>query len=1361
MLAMVKLIKASLKSYLSEKLANYMVPTAFMQLDEIPKSPNGKADLKQLPEPELEFENVSPESSTEEKLFEVLCDFSKTDGFGVTDDLYALGFTPLSLMKFNAAIYERFNINLDITELLETPTIRHIANCIEIAEFDEGLNELIKSSDDITFYPLMDNQLGVYYECAQNSEEAQYNLPSLIRFDKSIDALKLRDSIIKTIDAYPYLKTRIVLHEGQLMHKRDDSIAVEEIPIVEIDDISDREIEKEDVKRFELLDNQLFRAKIYKTNDEIILFFDIHHIISDGESVGALFNNIANAYNGKEIEKEVCNGYVCSLIENEDKGSDEYAASERYFRDQLSKEVDSTILTPDLSNDENIARLQSISENIDLNLIKEFCADKRISPNILFMASTILALNKYTFTDKTLLTTIFNGRLNSNYKNTQAFLVKTLPIVSINDERNISIRQLFNQTEEIWKNGIRHSNYPYIKIADEFNLKPEFMYTYNSLEFGNIRLDNNVYDIKRLNSLETDYKVTFNVNENEEDLELEILYNNGFYSEKYITTFLNSILSIVNQFIDGNIEQLKINEIELNPRDELPTFSPVEHPILHKRFEKQAVEKADDVALVACDATLTYGELNEKSNRIANALIRNGVKPKSNVLIMLNRDSNLISSIVGVLKAGCAFVPIDPEYPQDRINYIYENSQADYIISNGDSENSLNVNELLEEENAENPNVDVLPDDLAYMIYTSGSTGNPKGVMITHENICNQVSNPKSTYDSLLCITTISFDVSMDDILTSLSNGLKLVFADDVQIKNIPELTKLINENKPEVADFTPSRLASYLEVKEFCHAIECLKCIFLGGEQFSAKVYEDLRVYSDAIVYNSYGPTETTITSNNKEVTDIYDLTVGLPLDNYVTDVRDIDGKLLPLGVMGELYIGGTGVGKGYYNMPEKTREVFKTIDGIPYYRSGDYAIELANGEIDIKGRIDNQIKLRGLRIEIGEIETNLGKYPHIKQAVVVIKEINGNDHLCAYYVADEEIDSDDLKEFLIGRLTRYMVPTVFMQLDEMPQTPNGKTDLKQLPEPQLKLALVMPETDTEEKLYDIVASISNIDEFGVTDDLYALGFTSLSLMKLNSMIYEEMGGNLDISILFNEPTIRNFAIELDNSAEMESSLEELIESAKGMQYYPLTENQLGVYYECVKNPDVAKYIIPTTVRFAAGDVDVDRLKDAVVETIELHPYLKTRIVTHDGELMQKRCDDAVIEDIEIVKVESISDEEIIKNDVGPISLEDSQLFKFKIYETPDEVVLFSNFHHIITDGVSQNNLFRDIADVYENRIIEEEIVDGYTYSIIEKDLEASERYQSAKEFFDDKLTQGFESTVLTPDLNGNPEEGKIKIFQ
>ena len=232
------------------------------------------------------------------------------------------------------------------------------------------------------------------------------------------------------------------------------------------------------------------------------------------------------------------------------------------------------------------------------------------------------------------------------------------------------------------------------------------------------------------------------------------------------------------------------------------------------------------------------------------------------------------------------------------------------------------------------------PDDLVYMIYTSGSTGNPKGVMISHENICNEINNHKINYESILCITTISFDVAMEDILTSLGNGIKLIFADDRQIKDTPKLIQLINDNKPEVMDLTPSRLASYLEVDAFCEAVTCVKCMVLGGEAFSTKVFETFRKYSDAIVYNSYGPTETTITSNNKIVTDANDITVGVPLHNYVTDVRDIDGKLLPLGVMGELYIGGVGVGKGYYNMPEKTEEVFLEIDDIPYYRSGDYAI-------------------------------------------------------------------------------------------------------------------------------------------------------------------------------------------------------------------------------------------------------------------------------------------------------------------------------------------------------------------------------------------------------------------------------------
>ena len=1020
-------------------------------------------------------------------------------------------------------------------------------------------------------------------------------MPTVIRFGSDVDANKLKDAVIRTVDAHPYLKTRIIVtDDGSLKQYKNNNAEMDEIEIVKVDSISDEEILKNDVKAFTFGDEQLIRFKIYETSDETVLFTDSHHIITDGVSQINLFTDIANAYENRELSQEIVDGYVYSLIEQDAKNSEKYEKSKEFFDEKLSDEIESTILTPNLNGNPDEGKIKSVSDVIDSDEIKELCNKYSLSQNALILSAITLALNKYTFSDKTLITTIFNGRSNPYYYDTQGFLVKTLPLIFNNENRQVTVKEFINGIDNVWKDTISHTEYPYTHIAEDYQLKPEFFFSYQEfLDSDDIIINDKSYEEYELaddDLLATAYKVNLDLYAFEDKLEFKLDYNDQLYSEEYIKTFINSVKFVLEQFISSNIEKQRICDIELESQKELPVFTPVETPIIHKRFEMQAEENPQNIALVTEDATLTADELNRKANRIANALIKKGVKPKNNVLVMLHRNSDLIASILGILKAGCAYIPIDLEYPQDRINYIYENSQADYIISEGDDYNSLNVKELLEEANESNPDVEVTSDDLAYMIYTSGSTGNPKGVMISHENICNQVQNPKSEYESLLCLATISFDVSVDDILTSLSNGLKLILASDTQIKNIPELIELIGREKPEVSEITPSRLASYLEVPEFCDVIDCLKCVFLGGEQFSTKVYENFKKYSDAIVYNSYGPTETTITSNNKEVTSSDDITVGLPLHNYVTDVRDIDGKLLPQGVMGELYIGGTGVGKGYYNMPDKTKEVFLEINDIPYYRSGDYAIEKPNGEIEIQGRIDNQIKLRGLRIEIGEIESSINKYPAVKQAVVVIKEINNNDHLCAYYTADEEVDVSELKEFLKDKLTKYMVPTAYMQLEEMPQTPNGKTDIKALPEPKLNLENVKAENETEEKLFEIAAELINTDQFGVTDDLYAIGFTSLILMKFNSLIYAEMSVNLDISILFNDPTIRKLASEIESS-DKDSDLAEIIELANSMEYLPLTDNQIGVYYECMQSPGEIKYTMPTTMKLGS-DVDADKLR-------------------------------------------------------------------------------------------------------------------------------------------------------------------------
>ncbi|MBE6488728.1 MAG: amino acid adenylation domain-containing protein, partial [Methanosphaera stadtmanae] len=1351
-----------LKEFLKDKLTKYMVPTAYMQLDEMPQTPNGKIDLKALPEPKLDLENIKPGNETEEKLYTIAVDLINTDQFGVTDDLYAIGFTSLTLMKYNSLIYAEMGVNIDISVLFNNPTIRNLAQEIEDTAEGSDLEEYMKLADTLEYFPLTENQLGVYYECMQNPDEIRYTMPTVLRFDNDIDAGRLKEAVIETIKAHPYLKTRIVLDEdGELKQKRSDDTHIDDIEIVEVDSISDDEILANDVQAFHFGEEQLFRFNIYDTKTETVLFTDFHHIITDGVSQINLITNIVNAYEDKDLSQEIVDGYVYSLIEEDAKNSKTYIESKEFFDEKLSQEIESTVLTPNLNGNPDEGKIKSVSDIMDSKLARELCNKYSLSQNALILSALTLTLNKYAFTDKTLITSIFNGRSNPYYYDTQGFLVKTLPLIFNNENRQETIKEFIYGVDEVWKDTISHSEYPYTKIAEKYQLKPEFFFTYQEfLDTDDMTINDKEYQMYELmdeNLLAADYKIDFSVFVYENKFEFKVDYNNQLYTEEYIKTFLNSLKYVLEQFNNSNIEKEKICDIELESQLEIPTFTSVETPIIHERFEKQVEANPDNVALVTSDATLTAGELNKKANRIANALIKKGVKPKNNVLVMLHRDSNLIAAILGILKVGCAYIPIDLEYPQDRIDYIYKNSQADYIISDENKDNSLNIKELLKETNTSNPDVEVSSDDTAYMIYTSGSTGNPKGVMISHENICNQVQNPKSQYNSLLCLATVSFDVSVDDILTSLSNGLKLILASDMQIKNIPELIELIREEKPEVSEITPSRLASYLEVPDFCKVIECLKCLFLGGEQFSTKVYETFRKYSDAIVYNSYGPTETTITSNNKQVTDVDDITVGTPLENYVTDVRDIDGKLLPQGVMGELYIGGLGVGKGYYNMPEKTEEVFLTINGIPYYRSGDYAIELSNGEIDIQGRIDNQIKLRGLRIEIGEIESSINKYPSIKQAVVVIKEINNNDHLCAYYTAEEAIDTADLKEFLKDKLTKYMVPTAYMQLDEMPQTPNGKTDQKALPEPKLDLENIKPENELEENLYTIAVNLINTDQFGVTDDLYAIGFTSLTLMKYNSLIYAEMGVNIDISVLFNNPTIRNLAQEIKDKEE-DSGLTEIIESVKDMDYLPLTDNQLGVYYECMQNPDEIKYTMPTTMRLD-HDVDVDKLKEAVIETIETHPYLKTRIIIdEEGELKQKRCDDVPVDEIEIVEVDSISDEEIIENDVKAFHFGEEQLFRVKIYKTSSEIVLFTDFHHMITDGVSQINFFDDIANSYEGNNLSKEIVDGYVYSLLENNLKNSDDYIKAKKFFDEKLSQEIESTVLTPNLSGNPDEGKLQ---
>ena len=1133
-----------LKLYLKNKLTYYMVPTAFMQLDEMPQTPNGKTDIKQLPDPILTLDYVEAEGETEEKLFEFVSSITGTTEFGTTDDLYALGFSSLTLMKLNAMIHDEMGVNLDISSLLSNSTIKSLAHSIDNYIETVDVDEIIDLAKDREYFPLTANQLGIYYECIQNLDEVKYSVPYCMRFKSDVDPNKLKNAIITAIEAHPYLKTRLVNDDdGELKQKRSDDIAIDEIEIVEVDEISNDEMIENDVRSFDLLDNQLFRFKIYKTPSQTVLFSDIHHIITDGVSHDNLFEDIAKAYSGESIEKEKIDGYTYSLIEQI---NSENEVSKNYFHDKLNQGIESTVLTPDLNGNPEIGEIKHVEHVFDSVFLNHFCMDHALSMNVLFMSATLLALEKFTFSDKSLITTIYNGRANSDYFNTQGMLVKTIPIIINGEDREMMVEDFIDMVDTTWRDSLIHSNYPYTNLAESYGLKPEFFYAFHKFfQSDKYTFEGEKYFKESMDdSVEIEYKINLNVYDENERIRLVIEYNDQLYSEEYIKKFLYAIRFIFVQFFVYDMDKYRVCDIKLKEDMKIPEFKEVELPFIHKRFERQVEQNPGSTALIATDSTLTYDELNQKANCVANALIKKGIKPNANILVMLPRNSNLIATIIGILKAGCTFIPIDIEYPKGRIDYIFENSQADYIISDGRVENSLDVGELLLEENTANPQLEISPDDLAYMIYTSGSTGNPKGVMTTHKNITNLFSksddsviyNAYSKMHRTLALSTVSFDAFLLDFMP-LTFGLEVVLANDSEIKSINELTDLIKKQKPDALTFTaPSRFKQYMEYDEFVKEIPNFRYIGVGGEMVPQDLISQLLEYPDLEIYNIYGPTETTVTCNTHKLTDANNITVGKALHNCITEVRDVDGKLLPSGIMGELYIGGNGVARGYYNMEEKTKESFITINDIPYYKSGDYAIELPNGELIIKGRIDNQIKLRGLRIEIGEIESVIGKYPGIKRVVVVIKEIYNNEHLCAYFTAENEIDLDDLKDFLAQHLTRYMVPTVFLQLDEMPISPNGKTDIKQLPEPHLDLTYVAPETPLEQLICTIFSSVLGIESVGAEDNFFEIGGTSLIASKL-ILEFIKRDYTLKYEDIFNNQTPRQLANFLSGNYELKEN--------------------------------------------------------------------------------------------------------------------------------------------------------------------------------------------------------------------------------
>ncbi|MBR3453659.1 MAG: amino acid adenylation domain-containing protein, partial [Muribaculaceae bacterium] len=953
------------------------------------------------------------------------------------------------------------------------------------------------------------------------------------------DAQALADAVKRVIEAHPELSVHFTTEGDSIIQTTDGSVPVE-VNIVEMSDEELAKYKNEFVRPFNLQKAPLYRAEVVKTLSGVYLLLDMHHLVFDGGSADLLIRQINSAIEGKEVEKETYNYLDFVTDQQAAEETDAFKASQQFFAERLQTCEGASEIPADLPKSDVQGFIGEAVCPADLERAADFCRQQEITPAHLFLGATAYVVSRYTNNRDVYLCTVSSGRSNLKIADTVGMFVNTLALgMSIDD---VTVGDFLKHASDTFDQTLRHEDYPFARIATDYGFRPAIAYAYQVGVLSQYTVNGKPIGQELLELNVPKFKINIKI----ESRGVVVQYDDSIYSERIGRGLAESIVAVANRMMEqpqAKLRQLSIvSEAQEEELSHLRQTATGDAPFtfFHECIGHFAQTQPDYEALVATDGRFSYKEMDKVTTRIAAALQTRGVKERDRVALLLPRTSRLILALFGVLKSGAAYIPCDPEYPADRVKLILEDSEARYIITTADrmdtvpADKAINVEELIAAHDDYHA-PDITPDDLAYLIYTSGSTGRPKGVMLHHRGICNYLyGHPANVFANgvmtdakrIMSVTTISFDAALQDIGTAYFNGKTLVVATEEQANNPLDLARLINEEHVNMVSGTPSRWMTWLTSEDFCDAISRINIVRAGGEKFSDQLLEQLRKVTKARIFNCYGPTEITVASNNSELTHAETVTVGKPQLNVIEYIVDQDGNELPVGVVGELYIGGRGVAHGYNNLNEMTRERFVDYHGTRIYKSGDYAKWLPDGNVVILGRTDHQIKLRGLRIELGEIENVMLKVEGLKKVVILIRKINDKEHLCAYYTADREIAPDALKAEISKSLTQYMVPTAYLQLKEMPMTPNGKTDVKALPEPELAIssAYVEPANDTERTFCDIFSGILQMDKVGATDNFFELGGTSLVVTRV-IIEADKLGLHVAYGDVFANPTPRKLA--------------------------------------------------------------------------------------------------------------------------------------------------------------------------------------------------------------------------------------------
>lgn len=1148
-----------LDDFIADELPPYMVPAAMVQLDAIPLNPNGKVDRRKLPAPDFAApaEEAAPdadsprqENSLTKGVRESVAEILGHTQFSRVSNLLRAGLASLSAIRLAALLDERFGAAPAVKEIMADPTPLGIENAL--------INALLKNRESPVMpqeapmcgdasWPLAANQLGIYLDCVKRPGTFAYNVPFRLDFPLDADAERLAQALKTAVNAHPALNSRLEVHDGRVCAVPLESIS--DIPCLKLNKAEMASHCADFVRAFDLFAGPLWRAEIISTPENVVLLWDAHHLVFDGASLNILQQALASAYDTGSLSQNLCEKLSArdwAIAEAALENGSQRQQDKRWLAGLFENFEAASQIPSDMPPVEKRGKLAESIQILDGRAIADFCRKHEVTEAALCLAAASYAICRWTQGREAWLSAISSGRSDARLRNTVGMFVRTVPLHIALDKEASRLAYVHSAQNNL-NEAVSHEDYPYTSICEEYGFAPHIMYACELGVTGDLQIDGKTVPMTPLAMPEPKFDISIHVEEREGKPVFAVQYDDARYSawlvERFAETLAMALVGILAQ-PDAPARTLSL----LSPQQAKllagfnNTDAPLQESVLHRKFETVAAKMPEKIALVAREATYDYAALNAAANRLAHGLLALGLQPEDRVAFALPRSGHVIIAMLGILKAGGAYIPLDPEYPAERIAHVLGDSGARFILTDGGevasrlqgTEGLLDMDAVCSGQAETNPDIAVRPEQLAYLIYTSGSTGKPKGVMLRHVGISNYVTahegNPHvaalaQDAHVMLSVTTVAFDMFLKESMTSLCNGVTLALANDEETRDPLLLARLFDSSGADAFNATPSRLTEYVAYPPLLKTLNNCRVLMAGAEKYPEALLKKLR-NGQSRLFNTYGPTEITVSCNCKELTTADKVTVGTPLLNVHEYVVDADDNILPCGVIGELLVGGIGVAAGYNNLPEQSAARFIDFRGQRVYRTGDYARWNADGEIAILGRNDNQIKLRGLRIELGEVENVLAGLPGVSACAVGIRILNGQEHLCAWHTG-QETDTQSLREQMAAILPAYMTPTAWIHLEHMPSLPNGKTDFRALPDPEplTTRGYVAPATETERKICEIFAIVLGLEKVGVMDSFFDLGGSSLAVARVLIEAERLDLGGIAYADVFAHPAARELA--------------------------------------------------------------------------------------------------------------------------------------------------------------------------------------------------------------------------------------------